>query len=51
MGRYNTVVAEVPYGGLRSGKNGNDQDEPDVGLGSIDDDVVTEPKRRFGWRR
>ena len=39
VGRYNTVVAEVPYGGLRSGKNGNEQDEPDAGLGSVDDDV------------
>ena len=51
VGRYNTVVAEVPYGGLRSGKNGVDQDEPHPGLGSVDDDAVVEPKRRFGWRR
>ena len=51
VGRYNTVVAEVPYGGLRPGKNGVDQDDPDSGLGSVDADAVTEPKRRFGWRR
>jgi amino acid transporter len=51
VGRYNTVVAEVPYGGLRSGKNGVDEGDPHPGLGSVDDDAVIEPKRRFGWRR
>ncbi len=52
VGRYNTVVAEVPYGGLRTGKNGDVPGEADVG----DEPQATEhetdpPKRRFGWRR
>ncbi len=53
VGRYNTVVVEVPYGGLRAGQNGNDNaDEVDTADEHVAEGVATDaPKRRFGWRR
>jgi len=52
VGRYNTVVAEVPYGGLRTGRNGDVPGEGEAGEGQDGAEEKTEPpKRRFGWRR
>jgi len=52
VGRYNTVVAEVPYGGLRTGRNGDVPGEAEAGEGQDGAEEKTEPpKRRFGWRR
>ena len=58
VGRYNTVVAEVPYGALRAGQNGNTNGtggadpavEPDDEQGALSE-TPDPPKRRFGWRR
>jgi amino acid transporter len=53
VGRYNTVVADVPYGALRIEKNGKPDGEADPGREADPEDGQQGalPKRRFGWRR
>jgi amino acid transporter len=53
VGRPDTVVADVPYGGVRTENGGGNG--VGSGAGDIDDDAIGEPeskpRRRFGWRR
>ncbi|MEX1294705.1 MAG: APC family permease [Candidatus Limnocylindrales bacterium] len=53
VGRYNTVVADVPYGAMRNGDGGDDRGladaDPTRAPASPDEDEP--PRRRFGWRR
>ena len=53
VGRYNTVVADVPYGAMRGGDGPSGRGLSDADPTRTPDhaDEEAPPKRRFGWRR
>ena len=51
VGRYNTVVADVPYGALRTGDGPDSQGLSDADPDPSSGEDEAKPPRRFGWRR